>query len=64
MLVPIVVVIGLTAINTLVTSLLGIDDDDFYYRNVIKRQAQRRGEVIETDVPLGEATRVPSRYTR
>src|SRR5215204_7348184 len=27
----ILVVIGLTVINTLVTSLLGIDDDDFYY---------------------------------
>src|SRR5829696_10005466 len=35
----ILVVVGLTVINTLVTSLLGIDDDDFYYRNVIKRQA-------------------------
>src|ERR671911_2728541 len=39
----IIVVVGLTVINTLVTSLLGIDDDDFYYRNVIKRQARRRG---------------------
>src|SRR5215212_5386976 len=47
----IVVVIGLTVINTLVTSLLGIDDDDFYYRNVIKRQAQRSGADIDTDVP-------------
>src|SRR3712207_5183339 len=37
----IIVVIGLTVINTLVTSLLGIDDDDFYYQNVIKRQARR-----------------------
>ena len=35
--------IGLTVVNTLVTSLLGIDDDDFYYRNVIKRQARRGG---------------------
>ena len=47
----IIVVIGLTVINTLVTSLLGIDDDDFYYRNVIKRQARRSGGAIETDVP-------------
>src|SRR5918999_1087604 len=39
----IIVVIGLTLVNTLVTSLLGIDDDDFYYRNVIKRQARRSG---------------------
>jgi uncharacterized membrane protein YvlD (DUF360 family) len=47
----IIVVVGLTVINTLVTSLLGIDDDDFYYRNVIKRQARRSGGAIETDMP-------------
>ncbi len=47
----IIVVVGLTLINTLVTSLLGIDDDDFYYRNVIKRQARRGGGAVETDVP-------------
>src|SRR5215218_3224205 len=47
----IVVVIGLTVVNTLVTSLLGIDDDDFYYRNVIRRQARRTGATTETNVP-------------
>jgi uncharacterized membrane protein YvlD (DUF360 family) len=47
----IIVVVGLTLVNTLVTSLLGIDDDDFYYRNVIKRQARRGGGTVETDVP-------------
>jgi uncharacterized membrane protein YvlD (DUF360 family) len=47
----IVVVIGLTIINTLVTSLLGIDDDDFYYRNVIRRRARQSGAVVDTDVP-------------
>jgi uncharacterized membrane protein YvlD (DUF360 family) len=47
----IVVVIGLTVINTLVTALFGIDDDDFYYRNVIRRQAQRIGATTDTDVP-------------
>src|SRR5215212_10008200 len=47
----VVVVIGLTVVNTLVTSLLGIDDDDFYYRNVIRRQAQRSGAAMDTDVP-------------
>jgi uncharacterized membrane protein YvlD (DUF360 family) len=41
----IVVAIGITLVNTLATSLLAIDDDDFYYRNVLKRQARRhRGE--------------------
>jgi uncharacterized membrane protein YvlD (DUF360 family) len=47
----IIVVVGLTLVNTLVTSLLGIDDEDFYYRNVIKRQARRGGGAVETDVP-------------
>jgi uncharacterized membrane protein YvlD (DUF360 family) len=47
----VVVVIGLTVMNTLVTSLLGIDDDDFYYRNVIRRQAQRSGATVDTDLP-------------
>jgi uncharacterized membrane protein YvlD (DUF360 family) len=47
----IVVVIGLAVINTLVTSLFGIDDDDFYYRNVIRRQARRSGVAIDTDKP-------------
>jgi len=41
----------MSAAPKLVTSLLGIDDDDFYYRNVIKRQARRSGVAIETDVP-------------
>jgi uncharacterized membrane protein YvlD (DUF360 family) len=46
----IVLTICLTVFNTLVTSLLAIDDDDFYYRNVIKRQAKRRG-LVTSDVP-------------
>ncbi len=40
----------MTALNTVLTSLLAIDDDDFYYRNVVKRQAKRRG-VVSSDVP-------------
>src|SRR5215203_7261609 len=35
---------------TVVTSLLGIDDDDFYYRNVIRRAAKRQG-AVSSDVP-------------
>jgi uncharacterized membrane protein YvlD (DUF360 family) len=46
----VVVAVGLTLVNTILTALLAIDDDDFYYRNVIKRQAKRRG-VISSDVP-------------
>ena len=30
----IAVAIGITVVNTLATSLLALDDDDFYYRNV------------------------------
>ena len=40
----------LTVVNTVVTSLLGIDDDDFYYRNVIQRAAARQG-ATSSDVP-------------
>ncbi len=47
----IIVVVGLTLINTLVTSLLGIDDDDYFFRNVIKRQARRSSGAIEKEVP-------------
>ena len=39
----IAVAIGITVVNTLATALLAIDDDDFYYRNVLKRQARRHG---------------------
>ena len=37
----IVVALAIAVVNTLATSLLAIDDDDFYYRNVLKRQARR-----------------------
>jgi uncharacterized membrane protein YvlD (DUF360 family) len=47
----IAVAIGITLVNTLATSLLAIDDDDFYYRNVIKRQARRHERSADTDVP-------------
>lgn len=39
----IVVALGITVINTLATALLAIDDDDFFYRNVVRRQARRFG---------------------
>jgi putative membrane protein len=43
--------LGLTAINTLLSGLLTIDDDNSYYRNVVKRRIQRRAKPVETDVP-------------
>jgi uncharacterized membrane protein YvlD (DUF360 family) len=44
------IALSLTLVNTLVTTLLAIDDDDFYYRNVVRRQARRLG-AITSDVP-------------
>jgi len=38
----IVVALGISIINSLFTRLLSIDDDDFFYRNVVKRQASRQ----------------------
>src|SRR3954447_1272222 len=35
------VAFGLTVVNTLITSILAIDDDDFWYRNVVKRRARQ-----------------------
>jgi uncharacterized membrane protein YvlD (DUF360 family) len=47
----IVVALALTIVNTALTTLLAIDDDDFWYRNVVKRQAQRVARPVTTDVP-------------
>ena len=43
--------VGLTAINTILSSLLTIDDDNSWYRNVVLRRVKRRKEPVETDVP-------------
>jgi uncharacterized membrane protein YvlD (DUF360 family) len=37
--------IGMTAINTIVSSLLTLDDDSSWYRNVVRRRMKRRGKV-------------------
>ena len=47
----IVVALALTIVNTALTTVLAIDDDDFWYRNVVKRQAQRVARPVPTDVP-------------
>ncbi|MDX6586860.1 MAG: hypothetical protein QOI31_1333 [Solirubrobacterales bacterium] len=49
----IAVAIGITLVNTFATALLAIDDDDFYYRNVLKRAAQRQREGGATYVVPG-----------
>jgi uncharacterized membrane protein YvlD (DUF360 family) len=48
----IVVALAITIVNTLATSLFAIDDDDFYYRNVIRKQGRRHGTAAaRSDVP-------------
>jgi uncharacterized membrane protein YvlD (DUF360 family) len=46
----IAVAVGLAIVNTGFTTLLAIDDDDFYYRQVIRRLAEAGGPET-TDVP-------------
>src|SRR5215210_4616381 len=47
----VVVVVGLTALTALGSSLLAIDDDETWHRNVVRRQARRRGQDTQSDVP-------------
>ena len=47
----VVVALSVTVVTTGVTSLLAIDDDPFWYRNVVRRQARRVGEATASDVP-------------
>ena len=42
---------SLTFANVVGTTLLAIDDDDFYYRNVIRRTARRRASAIPSAIP-------------
>ncbi len=49
--VGVIVAFGLTVVNTAVTSLLAIDDEDFWYRNVVRRQAARQRAEGDFDVP-------------
>jgi uncharacterized membrane protein YvlD (DUF360 family) len=46
-----VVTLGMAALTALVSALLAIDEDESWYRNVVRRQARRRGDRVETDVP-------------
>jgi uncharacterized membrane protein YvlD (DUF360 family) len=47
----VIVAVVLTAATTLVTSLLAIDDNDFFERNVVRRRARRSKDTVTTDVP-------------
>jgi uncharacterized membrane protein YvlD (DUF360 family) len=47
----VVVILGMAALTALVSALLAIDEDESWYRNVVRRQARRRGDRVETEVP-------------
>ena len=47
----VVITIVLTAFTAAVYSLLAIDEDDAWYRNVVRRQARVRKQVVESEVP-------------
>lgn len=44
-------VLGLTIINLIASSLLTIDDDEFFYRNIVRQRMKLRETFEETDVP-------------
>jgi uncharacterized membrane protein YvlD (DUF360 family) len=44
------VTVGLTLVTTVFTTLLAIDDDDFYERQVVRRLAERAGATV-SDIP-------------
>jgi uncharacterized membrane protein YvlD (DUF360 family) len=43
--------LGITAVNVILSTLLTLDDDASYYRNVINKRIRRSKKVVETDVP-------------
>ncbi len=45
------VILGITVITARVAALLAIDDDESWYRNVVRRQARRSGDAVATGVP-------------
>jgi uncharacterized membrane protein YvlD (DUF360 family) len=47
----VVVTIGLSALTAIFYSLLAIDEDDTWYRNVVSRQMRHRRASLETEVP-------------
>ncbi len=47
----IVLAAWLTLVSIVVSTVLSIDDDDVFFRGVVKRQVRRSGGAISTDVP-------------
>lgn len=46
-----VVTIVIAAVTTGLYALFAVDEDESWYRNVVRRQARRREQVVESDVP-------------
>src|SRR5262245_30861970 len=47
----IVVTIAMTAVTAVIYALFAIDEDDAWHWHVVRRQARRRGQVTESEVP-------------
>jgi uncharacterized membrane protein YvlD (DUF360 family) len=47
----IVVTIAMTAVTAVVYALFVIDEDETWYRHVVRRQARRRKQAVRSDVP-------------
>jgi hypothetical protein len=47
----VVLVFGITLVNTIVTELLAIDDDDTFFRNVVEKQARKSKEKKINKIP-------------
>lgn len=48
---PVLITIVLAAATAIVNYMLAIDDDESWYRGVVRRQARRRGDVTESEAP-------------
>jgi uncharacterized membrane protein YvlD (DUF360 family) len=47
----VVVTVAMTALTAAVYSLLAIDEDDLWYRHVVRAQLRRRRQLVESEVP-------------
>ena len=47
----IVVTIVMTAVTAVLYSLFAIDEDETWYRHVVRRQARRRKQMVRSDIP-------------
>ena len=43
--------LGMTAMNAILSSLVTLNDDSSWYRNVVRRRMKRKAGAVETDVP-------------